>query len=891
MYNEHRIGAALPIGELGEKKKKKKVRALAGSGAAYRSDDGFNATGTAGDMSPSEGKKKVRSLGSFPCPDCSKVFTRSDHLLRHHLNHAPKQVFECTYVVGEAGGQRCGRTFVRKDLRDRHTKRHAEVDPAKRRRLVDASESPRPPLQPPPPPPQASQPVAPTAAALPATSPPFQAVPSQNDILSWLFSDTTVLAPQGPGGPGLALALAPLVPPNGLGPPVAPLYPLSLLVELGPPQPPPQRYDQPLGNLFTTDNPLDEFFLRATPPDFGRLDFTVSSSPATTDTYATPRAAAEEHSLAGAIRDHAHWAATAAPLARCGVHVDATLLGQCLAAVEVPRDAVEAMFAPLPPLEHRFAYYLSLYWDCFHARFSILHRPTFHAAECHPLLLLCMVLVGCSYADAAAPPPRSAEFRFGCAVAKPLRFALFEDPDFRTPVQPWILQSLNMLEWCEKNFLTRALHERAHIHHGTTVQLLRRLPLLGGNPAAARKRASASSAEDLDNPEVVASATDTDHDLFLRWVDAELMKRVTFMTCFLDIADYVKFRHNPHVMFYQLQLLNLPCDEALWESDDVVGSFKKVVKRQRRLLGRDRLPIRPGESFLSALRKLIRPAAAAAHAAAPPRRLSHFTQSILLGGLVLIMYQMQQADLQASSSLLAPARPRDGAWRQSLARALDRWSCEVCTGDRAMYRLTHVIAMGDLNHYDIAIYGGSPANMSVDATTSDHVVVQAKMNRVWAAGGLEGVVHAYGLLWEVLQPEALLAAWRAYPDYHDALYAVAIATLTVWSYVFSTYGPELSAFDPRLVGCEAYPQLAPYAAEAGPAYLVRVRRALTANHDALARLANAHHVSGLCFWVGTTLLGSPWEILRENARLILNCGLRSIGKPTVLCANLFASYS
>lgn len=861
-------------------------------------------------MSPSEGKKKVRSLGSFPCPDCSKVFTRSDHLLRHHLNHAPKQVFECNYVVGEAGGQRCGRTFVRKDLRDRHTKRHAEVDPAKRRRLADASESPleppppqtsqrvappsaAPPLEPPPP--HTPQPVAPPAAALPTAAPPaeapFQAVPSQNDILSWLFSDTTVLAPQGPGG--LGLALAPLAPPG----PVAALYPLSLLVELGSPQLSSQRYDQPFGNLFTTDNPLDEFFLRATPPDFGRLDFNVSSSPATTDTYATPRAAVEEHSLVGAIRDHAHWAATAAPAARRGVHVDATLLGQCLAAVAVPRDAVEAMFAPLPPLEHRFAYYLSLYWDCFHARFSILHRPTFDAAECHPLLLLCMVLVGCSYAD-AAPPPRSAEFCFGCAVAKPLRFALFEDPDFRTPVQPWILQSLTMLEWCEKNFLTRALHERAHIHHGTTAQLLRRLPLLGGNPAAARKRASASSAEDLDNPEVVASATDTDHDLFVRWVDAELMKRVTFMTCFLDIADYVKFRHNPHVMFYQLQLLNLPCDETLWESDDVVGSFKKVVKRQRRLLGRDRLPIRPGESFLSALRKLIRPAHAAhaaAHAAAAPRRLSRFTQSILLGGLVLVMHQMQQADLQASSSLLAPPRPREGAWRHSLARALDRWSAEVCTGDRAMYRLTHVIAMGDLNHYDIAIYGGSPANMSVDATTRDHVAVQAKMKRVWASGGLEGVVHAYCLLWEVLQPEALRAAWRAHPDYHDALYAVAIAALTVWSYVFSTYGAELSTFDPRLVGCEAYPQLAPYAAEAGPAYLGRVRRALAgdppAATTALARLANPHHVSGLCFWVGTTLLGSPWEILRENARLLLNCGLRSIGKPSVLCANLFASYS
>ena len=143
-------------------------------------------------------------------------------------------------------------------------------------------------------------------------------------------------------------------------------------------------------------------------------------------------------------------------------------------------------------------------------------------------------------------------------IASPLRYMIFQHEDFKTPVRLWVLQSLNMLEWVEKNFLLRGMHERAHVHHGTTVQLLRRSPLLGGNPANANKKSSSSASgsntsageEDSDAAasELAASKSGSaDYDLFVRWVESESMKRVTFLTFYLDIIDYIKFRHNPQI--------------------------------------------------------------------------------------------------------------------------------------------------------------------------------------------------------------------------------------------------------------------------------------------------------------------------------------------------------
>lgn len=65
-----------------------------------------------------------------------------------------------------------------------------------------------------------------------------------------------------------------------------------------------------------------------------------------------------------------------------------------------------------------------------------------------------------------------------------LRWEIFADVNFRPPAKLWIFQTLLLLEFYEKMYSTRALHERAHIHHATTLTLMRRGSSLIGRSAS-----------------------------------------------------------------------------------------------------------------------------------------------------------------------------------------------------------------------------------------------------------------------------------------------------------------------------------------------------------------------------------------------------------------------
>ncbi|CAK7892705.1 hypothetical protein CAAN1_08S04698 [[Candida] anglica] len=1153
-------------------------------------------------------KKKARVLGSFPCPDCSKVFTRSDHLSRHYLNHAPKEVFECDAVIEEFGGvaRKCGRTFVRKDLKERHMKRHSELDggATKRQRnnnsqtvkIVSQTERsnsissqatiPESPfsqtqahLQPsqqvliqnsevrpgnnsitPQATPSHNEKDSPQMVSLVYTqqataatgtqnaqtsNAPYyyqnfnsNAPPTQNDILSWLFTDSPpnnmmnqanaqhagqsinnhrFPTPQVRNGvifdghtPQISPAETPVpaslmfqnasprqftngnnqlqpqsgnrqitqpmvsnapavntqnVPPSVIPPPqglngslvppgsgligpndnsLSPFYKSFSTTSLG------RSMDQQLINSYgfqdvnifsNSDNPLDEIFLKTLPengimsnfystqgnsylPDqsaTGNANFTFnmvggstasSSSPTTTTDSNSPRHynnhPAPMKNITISMQERiADYAKRHNTQKNCQVFIDTLVLDGCLAAIpSLSREKIVQIFeddgetTSFIPLEDRLSYYLSLYWALFHPQYSFIHKPTFDTRTCEPLLLLSMIIMGCNYSEfpVTVPHKLTPEFKFSLQVATPLRFMIFQHEDFKTPVKLWILQSLNILEWCEKNFLSRDMHERAHIHHGTTAQLLRRSPLLGGNPAAAKPKRrtnsggnSTSAGEDESDPgEVVEkkSVDDSDFDLYMRWVESESMKRTTFMTFYMDIIDYIKFRHNPQILFFQLQLLHLPCDDTnLWESTEVVGSFKKIVKRQKKLQQQygplsgsssRYTGVKFGESFLSALKKMLRPHSNGDHV--PKSGLSPFTKKILFAGLLSIMYQMQQTEVQNTTSLLtgsdkigggvigngAATKNNMSSWKEILTKSFDNWNIDInekCSlkqhkiGKTAfehavnttqcqfpMYHLTQIIGISDLNQYDIAIFGGSPANMSVDATMKDHVIVQAKLNSMWSRYAvqkrkniselinLKSVIHSYLLLWELMllpekgeaetpsNPEDSYLDWTASRDYYDSMYAVGVATLTLWSFAFTTCGLESQKFEEGLEQNENYDKLVKFSTESGHAYLYRVREEFTkylrsdglgeeysiqpfqiqksgkTPHEVLvkytallSRITDKQNISGLCFLVGSKLLKSQWEILRENAKLILNCGLRSIGKKTIICQDLFSN--
>lgn len=1166
------------------------------------SPDAHSSNGVNKNSPTDKPRKKKRTLGSFPCPDCDKVFTRSDHLARHHLNHEPKELFECEAIIEDYGGnkRKCGKTFVRKDLKERHAKRHQEIStksypksvrssfsiPSKSSTSPQASSGESPILLPNY---QAQSPLQisnlihgvnnpenghhrtgsqlPPAnhslnngmghqvpanvikdARLPHQDPrnfngrvPFihhhsNTVPSQgqdmytdqykvpnfgsngpqsqNDILSWLFTESPENMIVTPGsenmqregmkginqivGPSpnnihsqVHLNSGPVFDNNGKGSIHSPYggsqfspigdqiqqqhiqhqqvinqhsqhqIPLTHIPQSHASLQDNQYKEEVLApfyhneyensqvnlqsmnsygmqdvNIFSNDdNPLDEVFLRnyqaqpanGSDPLLSSLSYKFnmsstgsSNSPTTTNESTSPIVSGDLQR--SPISGDQHRRSTVASLQKLfmpdknnikknkHIFIDSLIVDKIIKSLpSISRETINEIFEQSEvgnvdySIENRFSYYLSTYWSIFHPQFTILHRPSFDTKTAEPLLLLSMIIVGCNYCtstdnstDKQQARKKSPEFKFCLSMATPLRFMIFQHEDFKSPVKLWILQSLNILEWCEKNFLLRRLHERGHIHHGTTVQLLRRSPLLGGNPATAIKKTnltsgSNTSADESDTPNEIATENNdtTDYDLFVKWVESESMKRITFMTFYLDVIDYIKFRHNPQIMFYQLQLLNLPCDDDhLWESTEVNGSFRKIVKRQKKLqkssqdkhngdLMRKRkdinqnssLKIRNGESFLNVLKKLLKPyKTPSSQETKAEFKLSLFTRKILYSGLLSIMYQMQQTDLQNSSSLLSNMNGSNKSqgfvlWKEVLSKAFDNWHLEIngnCCSEVfktpagvadciiksqcqfPMYHLAQIIGMADINHYDIAIFGGSPANMSVSATMKDHCIVQNKLNSIWLKSpqtkrstndlvNLKSIIHCYLLLWELmLKPLNLndktsnveFIHWNVDDDYFDGMYAVGIATLVLWSYAFTTSGLESQRFieldDLKKVSSEKYEDLVELSAEGCYEYLQRIRQEFLTNlrkdnlhneysihpfkldnrlhspHeifskycDLLPFISNKQNISGLCFLVGTKLLSSQWDIIRENGKLILNCGFRSIGKKNILCLDLF----
>lgn len=1049
-------------------------------------------------------KRKRRNIGSFPCSKCQKVFTRSDHLARHYLNHQPKEVYVCNHIITDHNGvkKNCGKTFVRKDLQDRHLKRHvflqnsevpddgADVQmrpgvtedtdeslPAPGfapKEILNSAEIVAPPQLPgtnapphlmpvmefPPPPehvpvrplqmnprqfvvgppiypanpeissqqreqsksyrPQLDQHIA--HGTNPIVRPdqlvvhPDQQLPrqdilsyhgmhnhinnrqeynhhtfpqSQNDVLSWLFTESPQNEPK-PTEPFLFDA------PNGHVD-IDPKTPISL--EDNANLHFPKADSDLLRNLGLQDlnffsngnNPLDIAVFENTnlaAPHRERSVFSLtsstvsSSSPSNTNDSFTPGTIGEgrllesdESIMARKLDLHLK---RNSPLNTL-FYVDLVIIDRMIEALPpLSRESISEILLTKSErfsIEDIFSFYLFIYWESFHTRFPIIHRPSLDTKSCEPLLLFSMIIIGCMYYPGSVEVQENnemtPEYKLSLMIATPLRFALFQHKDFKSPVKVWILQTLNLLEWCEKNYLPREMHERAHIHHGTTVQLLRRSPFLGGNPTVANKAvisASDTCGEDeaSDNSDIEESSN-ADFALFQKWVESESMKRVTFMTFFVDIMDYVKFRHNPQIPFYQLQLLNLPChDEQLWDSEEVNGSFRKLVKRQKKLqrtrdarILKNANKIKPGMNFLKAIKIVMRSKSQDIN----NNKVCPFIRCIILGGLVSIMHEMQQDELQSKFTSLMSSdrieRTRNHTWKTVLTNVFDDWDMGHTAGHGLdflwnghkgecsfpMYHLVQIVGFCDVNHYDLAIFAGSPRNMSVDASQKDYQIVQKKLQSIWSSDcklrtvdeliNTKSVIHCYWVLWEhLLTPlnqngeftsEHYAYAWSIGRNSLSSLYVISVAIMVLWCHVFSVNGLESGSFanlDEELLTQDMrnYEKLQTYSAENGHHYLLRMQRQFIAGlrrygqvegyilnalgkrtssvplHAVVHRYCEIlptvelkQNISGLCFLVGTELMKCQWPIIQENAKLILNCGLRSVGKKTVQCPDLFAN--
>jgi hypothetical protein len=169
-----------------------------------------------------------------------------------------------------------------------------------------------------------------------------------------------------------------------------------------------------------------------------------------------------------------------------------------------------------------------------------------------------------------------------------LRWELFMDADSRPPAKLWIFQALLLLEVFERMYSTRPLHERAHIHHGTTLTLMKRGNLLIG------RSAMDSSPSNKDETSNGIGGTDIPDEWWNHWITNEVTRRAAFAAFVMDSIHATMFGHSAVMVAHEMRL-PLPCDEALWSA----MSSSEVGRVQQFLTSDGIKPI----SFLDGLRR------------------------------------------------------------------------------------------------------------------------------------------------------------------------------------------------------------------------------------------------------------------------------------------------
>ncbi|ANZ73608.1 BA75_00464T0 [Komagataella pastoris] len=556
-------------------------------------------------------------------------------------------------------------------------------------------------------------------------------------------------------------------------------------------------------------------------------------------------------------------------------------------------------------------FFLFNYWSLYHPAFPILHKPSFSSSRCEPLLLLCMLMIGAHVIAASPSGTAGCHFLDICdprsladCIAEPVRWALFTSPDFHPPAKLYVIQSLLLLEWYEKNCSTRRIHERGHLHHGTTINLLRRTPSLGGNPL--------KSSQELEpnEPETVYS----------QWLEMESMKRATLMCFYMDAVDAISFGHQLVLHCHQIQL-TMPCDDALWEAPLPVRRIPKSMP------------------FLLAMKSTLNRTSFNA---------TPFGRRMVLAGLCAILFQMQQLDLQSAIGLEEGMHPIKN-WREVIMRAFTFWRNELgeskgldskgrpsrtiagslangsstctspygslCTSSilerleadtsckHPVFHMAYVFM--SISHFDLTTFAGAPWRMNVRPSDSDRAAVNRRV-KDWARSlhGRIAVIHCYLMLFELfLSPEDGPYEYNHPFDPNSDLFCrsniLALLTVVIWNYNYAVDGAESNILfgspDKKLS------DITPV--ENGYAYLRRIRKELSelsgvmihtkVKHisgdeffkltcryaDLLPKVRNKQNMSGLCVMVSSMLMQSSFALPKELAKLLNLCAERSLGSP------------
>lgn len=564
--------------------------------------------------------------------------------------------------------------------------------------------------------------------------------------------------------------------------------------------------------------------------------------------------------------------------------------------------------------------FVGSYWLHFHPQMPILHRPTFSAATCPDLLLLAMMTLGASCLEKS----HGYEVTQACAdlssfLAWHLRWEIFMDAEFRPPAKLWVFQSLLLLEIFEKMYSTRYLHERAHIHHATTLTLMRRGSSLIGrsamdSPPSAKDAGPASSSSSLSRPP--GSVGPGPDEWWNHWITNEATRRAAFAAFVMDSTHATMFGHSAVMVAHEMRL-PLPCDEALWSATSAAeaGRVDKALQSNG---------VKP-TTFLDGLKKTLNKT---------PVRTNSFGRTILMAGLLSVSWHMNQRDLQVSSLGGADALGGRDKWRRSLRIAFDFWkedfdnSLAPKSGDDGAVGSGSVSASGDTGSYangledsnasegrtvlhhlahmamhvdivDCQIYAGAGRLLGRSITKLDYSRTARRMKEDWApyARARDAVFFALGFLRRVLVPEDFGGSHRGsnphlphaspstgplpppqrsrtpgstvsepadYSAREDFLlnrpWMLYFATLIVWSYGYALDGP-LSPPYPLPTPADRVRDMQCFLRRVGGVH----------NPEELGRTENRNACLGLLVVMHDMFRRTRWELLHEGSSLLAKC--------------------
>lgn len=520
--------------------------------------------------------------------------------------------------------------------------------------------------------------------------------------------------------------------------------------------------------------------------------------------------------------------------------------------------------------------YIGSFWYHFHAQLPILHRPTFVADQAPNLLLLAVMAIGASTLDDVhGPEVTEAASELANFIIWHLRWEIFMDADFRPPAKLWVFQALLLLEVYEKMYSTRALHERAHIHHDTTLTLMRRGSSLIGRSAF---DSPASLRDDRQVRSASGSTTTTDFaadETWTHWIKTEATRRVAFAAFVLDSTHATMFGHSAKMVAHELRL-PLPCDEALWSAT----SAGEVGRVQASLQANGVKPV----MFLDGLKKTLN---------GQRVRTNAFGRTIIMAGLLSVSWHMNQRDLQVSSLGVPQALGGRDKWRSALLRAFDNWRRDfdealgqigsppfpngynrvrnpldednVFESRDVLHGLAHMASHVDI--VDCQIFAGAGRLMGRSITPRDYSAAREKMIERWAtkASARDAVFYALKFLSEcLLNWNSQEGGDGCYSGRHDFLlnrpWVLYVAALVVWCYGFALEGPITSP-----------PALATVAEQRRDMqeFLQRVGGVKSPND--LEGMQGRNRCLGLLIILREGFLHTRWELLAEAANLLGSC--------------------